>query len=244
MAQEYNGLLDTNPEAAAKLASKLAGAGLEIANWWTGAKNKLGYGEKQATGSPSSTGRAPVVSKQDDREVAIAQRESNLWSANYMIKHDQAINPTINQAITKELTARNMTDLPKLWQQRVADFVANGIKSNLSQDKTFLALENRVYRRGAAGDARKWDNSDQAARTLLAAAQQRAGKLVPMLVTKALNEIATMRPATATKTQAGAGSRTSATSPGGGQAGSGNWEQDLKDGKTTSLDVIQRIAGV
>lgn len=241
-AREYSQLAESNPEAAAKLASKLAGDALTIADWWGTAKNKLGYGEKTA---PAAGGRQPVTSinRADDREVQLATKEANLWSSNYMLKHDNTVNPMISQALKTELTARKMTDLPQNWQNRVLQSVAEGIKANLASDKTYLALENRIYRHNDAKDPRKWDNSDTASRTLLQAVKQRAEKLVPSLLKRALDDLSSLRGTPVKPNQPGAATRSSATAATAGAA-TGDWEADLKAGKITNAEAIQRITGL
>lgn len=243
MAKEYTGLSETNPEQAAKIASKLGGMALQMADWWGSAKNKLGYGEKASM--PVGSRQPAVVPRQEDqREVGLAQREANFFASNYILKHDQSVNPLISSAMTRELAARKL-DLPQSWQQRVIGLVSQGIKDNLHSDKTYLALENRIYRRGAPNDPRKWDNSDVAARTLLAAAKQRAEKLVPTLLKRALDDIATLRGGAAPKAQPAAGVRSAGgpTNAGGGGNNS-SWEEDLKAGKISGAEAVQRMAGV
>ena len=243
MAKEYNALADTNPESASKLASKLGGMALQMADWWGSAKNKMGYGTEKAP--HVAGGRAPVVPNQPDaREVALAEREANFWTANYMLKHDSMVNPLISSTMTRELAARKIA-LPQSWQNRVLETVANGIKQNLHSDKTYLALENRIYRRGAPGDPRKWDNSEQASRTLLNAVKQRAEKLVPNLLKRALDDIAALRGTPTPKPQPGANVRGSERSPAAGGGGnSSGWEQDLKEGKISTAEAVARMAGV
>lgn len=244
MVSEYHGLAETNPEAAARVASKLASASMQMADWWGGAKNKLGYGERTASSVTSARGAVAINKPDDSREVSLAQREANFFTSNYMLKHDAGVAPLISQAMTRELAARKM-ELPGNWQKRVEQIVADGIKSNLAQDKTYLALENRYYRRGAPNDPRKWDNSEQAAKTLLSAARQRAEKLVQPLLKKALDELSTLRPQAAPKAVPGAAIRGGGGSPaaGAGSGGAGNWEQELKEGKISGADAVMRIAG-
>lgn len=242
MAQKYHSLSETNPEEAAKLASKLGGAALQMADWWPSAKNKLGYGEKQVQQHATPGNRAPVVNNQvDQREIGVAQREAQLFESNYMIKHDSSINPIIQSALTRDLAARKL-DLPQSWQAKVMDLVAKQVKEALPQDKTYLAIEQRVYRKDK--DVRKWDKSDQVSKTLLAAAKQRAEKLIPNLLKRALDDISSLRGQQRAAVTPGAATRGGGGSPAAAAAsGNAGWEQDLKDGKISGSDAILRMAG-
>lgn len=243
MAADYHGLMDTNPEAAAKLAAKLGGAALQMSDWWGGAKNKLGYGEKAAERT-GARGPVTTTKPEDSRETSLAQRESDFFKSNHLLKHDSAVNPVISQSLVRELAARKM-DLPQSWQSRVTQFVSDGIKQNLIQDKGYLALENRVRCRNAPNDPRKWDNSENASRTLLAAARQRAEKLIPGLLKRALDDLSSLRPQAAKPVVPGAGDRGGGRpAAGGAGGGSSSWEDDMKAGNISTAEAIGRVAGI
>jgi hypothetical protein len=248
VAAEYQAKLDAgDQEGAARLASKLGGYALQMADWWGSAKPKLGFGEKTADGAgqlPRPSLVAPKGAEPSDKELVYAQRDANYWAANYMTKHDSMVNPLVNTAVARDLAARKL-DLPESWKRDVAAFVADGIKKNLGADKQYSALEQRVYKRGAPQDPRRWDNSEKVAQVLLNAAKAKATALIPGLVKQALDRIAEIRGGGTGKGAApGAAARTSAGGPPNSGSGKGEWEQEMKEGKISSLDAIQRIAGV
>lgn len=244
VAAEYQAKLDAGDnEGAARLASKLGGYALQMSDWWGTAKNKLGYGEQGA--AAATPGRPAVVGNKgadpNDKDVQYAQRDAQYFTTNYIAKHDGLVRPMVNSNLAKELSARKM-ELPEKWKQDVMNYVENGIKQNLVKDKQYRALETRIYKRNST-DPRRWDNSEKVAQVLLSNVKARAEKLVPVLLKQALDRLSELRPGAARQQQPGEKIRTGATTPSGGGGGN-NWEADLKDGKISSVDAIQKMAGL
>jgi hypothetical protein len=244
VASEYQAKLDAGDhEGAAKLAAKLGGYALQMSDWWGTAKNKLGYGE-QAAATPGA--RPSLVPNRgvdlNDKDVQYAQRDAQYFNTNYISKHDSLVRPMVTSNLTKELTARKM-ELTDKWKNDIMSFVENGIKQNLIKDKTFAALEARIYKRNSA-DPRRWDNSEKVAQILLNNVKSRAEKLVPVLLKQALDRLSELRPGTQRQVQPGEKIRTGAGGPGAGGGGGNSWEADLKDGKISSVDAIQKMAGL
>lgn len=248
ISTDYNALAESNPAEAQKMVGKLASLALQMGDWWGVAHKKLGYGEQAAGAAPVRIPgqRTPVANRGDDqRELAIAQRESNFYVSNYILKHDASVNPMIATSMRAELTARKMTDLPASYLNKIAAKVGQGVKDLIGKDKTFAALEDRLYYRGSRNDPRKWNNDPKTADQLIAHAKQRVAKMLPNLIKQELDEVQLLRGGAARKeTQPGAevrGGRVS--SPAGGGGGASNWETDLKEGKISSAEAIARIAG-
>ncbi len=248
VAAEYQAKVDAgDQEGAARLASRLGGYALQMGDWWGDYKGKLGYGEKGAEGA--GLPRPSIVASKgidtNDKEVVYAQRDAAHWSSNYIMKHDQMVRPLIEQAVTRDLAARKL-DLPQSWKKDVQDFIDSSIKKALGADKQYVALENRVYRRGAPTDPRRWDNSDKVAQVLLNAVKQKAASLIPTLTKQALDRVAELRGGAAKPANADPASKQRGA--GGPASGSGSgdkgWEEGLKKGEISTLDAIQRIAGV
>lgn len=246
-ANEYSQLLETNPDAAAKLASRLAGSALQMADWWGSAKAKLGYDGQQQT---PSTGRAPAPvnrsADQNSPEITNAKTQAAMFMTNFQLRHDAAVNPLISSALTRDLSARKM-ELPGTWQQKVTAHVAAKVKDALANDPQFKALSDRVYTRNSPNDPRKWDRSDQVMRTLMGHVTPKAQRLVEKFMRETLNELATLRgqqPARAAA--AGTSMRSSSTGPSstaGASGGKGNIEDAIKSGKSNA-DALQIALGI
>lgn len=243
LATKYNSLLDTNAEEAAKFASKLGGAALQMADWWTSAKPKLGYDKAPAERAAAGTGRTPVTRgrEESDGETRIALREAQLFEQQLGLSHDQAINPLIRKEIASAIKARAMA-LPATWQQRVMASVAKAVVKNLQADRAFQAKLSREYHRGDANRPQQWDRSDRVALSLVNAAKARAAKLIPTLVKRALDNLATLAPGkTAAAGTPGAGVRSGTRTATGGAGGV--TDADLKDLKVSDADLLARITG-
>lgn len=246
--KDYQAAMDSgNADAANKLAGKLAGAALQVADWWGSAKNKIGYGEKAA---PSPNGR--VIAGRATEESAgpefnYAIKEANLWKTNYSMRHDQMAAPLISSVLARDLAARKM-ELPQLWQQKVSTSVSDRVKSALDGDKQLRALYERVYLRNSPKDPRKWDKSDQAMRTILNHVKPKAERLAAKFMRETLDELSSLNKGaapTARAATAGAGTRSSATGPsvnaGGGQKA--NFEDSIKAGKSNA-EALQDMLGI
>lgn len=246
LAAKYNGLLDSNPDEAAKFAAKLGGAALQMADWWAGAKGKLGYDKAAADrGAGAATGRAPVTraGEASDGETRIALREAALFEQQLGMSHDRAINPMISREISTAIKARGM-NLPASWQQKVVTSVAKAIVKNLQADRAFQAKLTREYHRGDSNRPQQWDRSDRVAASLVGAAKARAAKLIPVLVKRALDNLATLAP--------GKGAGAGAGSPGAGVRSGGRTatatagaitDDDLKNPAISDADLLARITG-
>jgi len=246
LATKYNGLVDTNADEAAKFAAKLGGAALQMAEWWTGAKGKLGYDKPAGErGTAAATGRTPVTrtGEANDGETRIALREAALFEQQLGMSHDHAINPMISKEIASAIKARGM-NLPAIWQQRVVGSVAKAIVKNLQADRAFQAKMTREYHRGDSNRPQQWDRSDRVAASLVNAAKARAAKLIPTLVKRALDNLATLAPGKAAA--AGAGSPGAGVRSGGrtstGTGGSIS-DADLKNPAVSDGDLLARITG-
>jgi hypothetical protein len=227
------------------IVSRLAGYALKMASWWPNAKGKLGYGA--ATASAAESGVRPAVVRggtdPNSPEMVYARKDAGYFQSDYAMKHDHTVGPMIQAALTRDLKARKLEDLPRSWQQDVFKLVDQRIKQTLAADKAFVALENRLYKRGALDDPRKWDNREPVKQQLLSAAKQRAEKLIPSFLKQALDRIVELRGSQKSAAAAGAGTRTGTTTPAAG-GGTGKWEDELKEGKIDNLTALQRMAGI
>jgi hypothetical protein len=247
IAAAYNSAVASGDEAAQnKLAGQLAGAALQYASWWNGsAKTKLGYGEQPAAATTGS--RPQVVSKngvdENDQSVIYAKKDAGYFQMNYEMGHDNMVNPMISAMLTRDLGVRKL-DLPESWKKDVSSFVASGVKKGLDADPTFVALVNKVYKRGSVSDPRKWDNSDKTKGVLLAAVKQRAEKLLPSLMKQALDRVAELRGASVTPPpKPGAGTRSSAGGPtaSAGDKSGGNWKDKIKRGEISNEQALSEL---
>jgi hypothetical protein len=243
LAQKYASLSQTNPEEAAKIAAQLANQGLSLADWWAGAKNKLGFGEK--TGQPDArTIRAgakstPVVrpSQTDEREYRLAEREVRQFNDRLADAHTRAISPLITTAAKRELAAAKI-ELSAEWLTDLTGAVDSAIKQNLASDSQFQALMNRTHYGGNRQDIRTYNLSDQAIKTMVDAARLRASKLIPGLVKKYVAKLAQLNP------QAKAVTPGAAIDSGGWRAASGakqSAQDALKDRKLSVRETLDRI---
>lgn len=244
LAQKYASLSQTNPEEAGKIAAQLANQGLSLADWWSGAKNKLGFGEK--TGQPDArTIRAgatsrPVVrpSETDQREYRLAEREVRQFNGRLADAHNRAISPLITTAAKRELAAAKI-ELSAEWLGDLSGAVDAAIKQNLASDSQFQALMNRVHYGGARQDIRTYNLSDQAIKTLVDAARLRASKLIPGLVKKYVAKLAQLNPQSRPATP---GADISQGGGGAGRGGSkGTAEDALKDRRLSVHDTLDRL---
>lgn len=245
LAGNYYKLADANPDEAAKLAAKLGGSALQMADWWNGAKGKLGYdkaaGERTA---PAAGNRNPAARPTEisEGETRVAMKEAALFEQQLGMSHDRAINPLIQKEIASAMSARGMK-LASTWQNKVLAAVAKSIVSNLKSDRAFQAKLLREYHRGDAKRPQSWDKSDRVAQSLVGAAKARAQKLIPMLVKRALDNLSTL---TGTKAAAAAapgagirgGSRTQTATAGAIS------DEDLKNPAISDGDLLSRLTGV
>jgi len=250
LGSKYHELSEANPDEAAKFAAKLGGAALQMADWWTSAKPKLGYdkaaGERTAGAAPGArTVAGARTTEINDGEMRVAIREANLFEQQLGLHHDKAINPMISKSIASEIKARGMT-LSNGWQQKVLASVAKAIVKNLQADRSFQAKLTREYHRGDSKRPQNWDRSDRVLNSLINAARARAEKLAPRLVKRALDNLATLTPGKKTAA-AGAGdpaagrrsgARTPTSTPGALS------DADLKNSEISDGDLLARLTGV
>ena len=245
LAAKYNGLADTNPEEAAKLASRLGGTALQMADWWTGAKGKLGYDKAAADRTAASGTRAPVgarTTEPNEGEMRVALREAALFETQLGMAHDRAINPIISREVASAIKARGM-NLPNAWQQKVLASVGRAIVKNLQSDRAFQAKLTREYHRGDAKRPQGWDRSDRVANSLVTAAKARAQKLIPVLVKRALDNLASLAPSKAAAASAPGAAVTSGRRTATATAGQIS-DADLKNPEISDGDLLARLTGV
>lgn len=242
MADEYSKLADSNPEAAAKIANKLAGMALTSGGWWKDSKKDLGFGVDPKT---ATAPRNPVTNRNapDDREVTYALRDASYFEEKLGSRHDTAINPLITSALTKDLEVRGM-QLSDHWKGQVQKAVASAIVENLKNDREFQALMNRYYHRGAPNDPRKWDKSDNVSKILINAAMNKAQKLIPGLMKNALGRLAELNPGKKAPIAAGTGARGGGGTSPAGKGSSVIAEDDFKNPNVSDADILNKIAGI
>ncbi len=236
LAQKYAQLSQTNPEEAGKIAAQLANQGLSLADWWSGAKGKLGFGEKTGE-APGRTIRAgaktPTVvrpSATDEREIRLAQREVGQFNARLSDAHTRAISPLITGAAKRELAAAKI-ELSSEWMADFVGAVDGAIRQNLAADSQFQALMDRVHYAKNRQDVRGYNTSDQAVKTLVDAARLRATKLIPGLVKKYVAKLAQLNPQAKVGDPAAGVSQGAAGTRGGGKRST----QDILKDRTLSL---------
>lgn len=244
LAQKYASLAQTNPEEAGKLAAQLANQGLSLADWWSGAKNKLGFGEK--TGEAANQGRtiragakSPTVirpSATDEREIRLAQREVGQFNARLADSHTKAISPLITGAAKRELAAAKIELSPE-WTTDLVNAVDSAIRENLRSDSQFQALMDRVHYAKNRNDIRGYNLSDQAIKTLVDAARLRATKLIPGLVKKFVAKLSQLNPQ-ARVIDPAAGVRGGG---GGHRSANGSAQDALKDRRLSVSDTLDRV---
>ncbi|HEY6339336.1 MAG TPA: hypothetical protein VIW68_12655 [Candidatus Sulfotelmatobacter sp.] len=247
LATNYYKLADANPDEAAKFAAKLGGSALQMADWWAGAKPKLGYDKATAErGTAGATGRQITgrPTEINEGETRVALREAALFEQQLGMNHDRAINPMISKEVAGAIKARGM-NLPQNWQNKVTAAVAKSIVNNLKADRAFQAKLTREYHRGDAKKPTSWDRSDRVAASLVNAAKARAQKLIPVLVKRALDNLSTLgggKAATAAAAAPGAGVRSGARSA---TATSGPiTDDDLRNSSLSDGELLSRITGV
>lgn len=244
LSQKYASLVQTNPEEAGKIAAQLANQGLSLADWWSGAKAKLGFGEKTgsltATGRTVRTGAKPAVvrpSENDEREYRLAEREVRQFNSRLADTHNRTIQPIITAAAKKELTAAKI-ELSSEWMSDLVGAVDSQIRQNLASDSQFQALMKRIHYVGNQQDIRGYNTSDQTIKQLVDAAKLRAAKLVPGLVRKFVAKLVQLNPQAKSATPA-------AEISGGGGGGrreiKGSVQDALKDRKLSVKDTLDRI---
>jgi hypothetical protein len=244
LAQKYASLSQTNPEEAGKIAAQLANQGLSLADWWSGAKGKLGFGEKTGPATErmirAGATSKPVVrpSQTDEREYRLAEREVRQFNGRLADAHSRTISPLITTAAKRELAAAKI-ELSAEWMADLTGAVDSAIKKNLASDSQFQALMNRIHYGNNRQDIRTYNLSDQAIKTLIDAAKLRATKLIPGLVKKYVGKLAQLNP------QAKAAIPGAGIDNGGGRAAGGTAKgsvQDaLKDRRIPVADVLDRI---
>jgi hypothetical protein len=245
LSQKYASLLQTNPEEAGKIAAQLANQGLSLADWWSGAKGKLGFGEKPGgsaagvRGATVRTGAKPAVvrpNETDEREYRLAEREVRQFNGRLADSHNRAIQPMITAAAKRELAAAKI-ELSANWMNKLVTQIDAQIRQNLISDRQFQSLMNRVHYAGNQQDIRGYNMSDQTIKALVDAARLRATKLIPGLVRKQVAELAELNP------QAKAAAPGAEISQGGAarSAAKGTAQDALKDRRLSVGQTLDRI---
>jgi hypothetical protein len=243
LSQKYGSLAQSNPEEAGKIAATLANQALALADWWGGAKKKLGFGKDPAErGTSIRSGARPTAvvrpSETDQREMRLAQREVGQFNARLSDSHNKAIHPLISAAAKKELASHKI-ELSSEWMGDLVGAVDSQIKQNLVSDPQFQALLNRIHYAGNREDIRGYDLSDRAIKTLIDAAKLRATKLIPGAVRKVVAKLAQLNPQFKAPIPDANGGGGGARGPVGGPKGS--VQEALKDRKLSISQTLDRI---